>query len=76
MRAWAAGDAANLEAGMAQIIEAGHLGNESVLSLMLADVHRRDGRPDPAREALLRARSNPGPYGGLIVDLVDKRLAH
>ncbi|MEV6492523.1 hypothetical protein AB0M20_28470, partial [Actinoplanes sp. NPDC051633] len=76
VRAWAAGDAANLEAGMARIIEAGHLGNESVLSLMLADVHRRDGRPEAAREALLRARRNPGPYRGLIVDLVDKRLAH
>lgn len=41
---------------------------------MLADVHRRAGQPAAARDALLRARANPGPYRGLMVDLLDARL--
>ena len=65
---------ATFEAQVEGIVEAGHLGNESVLLLMLADVQRLAGRPAAARDALLRARANPGPYRGLIVDLVDERL--
>jgi hypothetical protein len=34
-----------------------------------------DGRIDDARAALLRARQNPGPYRGLVVDLLNARLA-
>ena len=54
--------------------KAGHHGNAGTLLLMLARLHATSG-DDAARAALVRARSRPGPYAGLVVDLVDRRLA-
>ena len=64
-----------IEALVADIVRAGRLGNEGILLHALADVYALDGRVDEARSALLRARQNPGPYRGMVVDLVDARLA-
>ncbi|HYO41195.1 MAG TPA: BTAD domain-containing putative transcriptional regulator [Nocardioidaceae bacterium] len=63
-----------IEAQIADIVAQGRRGNESILSIMLADVYRLEGRMDDARRALLRARENPDSYRGLTVDLIDKRL--
>jgi DNA-binding SARP family transcriptional activator len=57
-----------------QLTEAGRGGNLSLLNLLLADVRLVQGRPDEARSALLAARARPGPYRGLMVDLIDRRL--
>ncbi len=64
-----------MEALLAEIVPAGRSGTESIVLLMLADAYALDGRIDDARAALLRARQNPGPYRGLVVDLLDARLA-
>jgi hypothetical protein len=64
-----------MEALLAEIVPAGRSGIESIVLLMLADAYALDGRVDEARTALLGARQNPGPYRGMIVDLVDARLA-
>ena len=53
----------------------GRRGTESVLLLLLADVHALEGRFDLARSCLLRVREVPGPYLGMVVDLVDSKLA-
>jgi hypothetical protein len=66
--------ARTIEAQVAEVVAAGRLGNEAVLLLMLADVYALEQRTDAARDALLRARRNPGPYRGVFVDLVDGRL--
>ena len=52
----------------------GHRGNESTLLLMLADVYALDGRVEEARQHLRQARDHPGPYRGLMKDIVDARL--
>jgi hypothetical protein len=64
-----------IEELLGRIEAAGRRGNRSTLLLLLADLYALEGRPDAAREALLRARATPGPYAGLVVDLVDERLA-
>jgi DNA-binding SARP family transcriptional activator/DNA polymerase III delta prime subunit len=63
------------EALLAEVLDAGHLGNESILALLLADGLVLEGRIDQARTALLRARRNPGPYRAMVVEVVDGRLA-
>jgi DNA-binding SARP family transcriptional activator len=63
-----------VEALLADIVPAGHLGNEAILLLLLADAYALEGRLDEARTALLRARRNPGPYRGLLLDVLDARL--
>ena len=75
-RSGAAADAVGtMEALLAEIVPAGRSGTESIVLLMLADAYALDGRIDDARTALLRARQNPGPYRGMILDRVDARLA-
>ena len=79
---WAAGSGgddtadatASIEETLDEMVAAGHRGTQSTILLMLADVHRLAGRTDEARSALLQARESPGPYRGLFVDLVDRRL--
>jgi DNA-binding SARP family transcriptional activator len=63
-----------IEAQVAELVAAGRRGNVPILSIMLADVYRLEGRVEAAREALLRARDNPDSYRGLSVDLVNDRL--
>jgi hypothetical protein len=67
--------ARTIEGRLADIVAAGRRGNEAVLLLLLADVYALERRTDAARDALRRARLRPGPYRGLFVDLVDRRLA-
>jgi len=55
---------------------AGRRGNVGVLLLMLADLYAADGRDDDARKALHRAREEPGPYQGLVIDVIDRKLSH
>ena len=57
-----------------QIVASGRNATDSIMLLMLGDVHAAHGRVDDAREAFLLARTHPGPYRGLEVDLVDRRL--
>ena len=59
---------------LVQVADQGRRGTESVLLLLLADVHALDGRSTEAEQCLLRVREGPGPYLGLVVDLVDERL--
>ena len=56
------------------MLAAGRNGSHSTMLLLLGGIHAAHGRPDLARETFLRARARPGPYGGLVVDLVDRRL--
>ena len=50
------------------------MASHSIMLLLLGDVHAAHGRIDDARATFLRARAHPGPYRGLVVDLVDRRL--
>jgi hypothetical protein len=52
----------------------GRRGTASLLLFLLADVYALQGDTDRARACLTRARHTPGPYRGLVVDLVDERL--
>jgi DNA-binding SARP family transcriptional activator len=52
----------------------GRHGTASLLLVLLADVHALQGDTGKARECLMRARQAPGPYRGLVVDLIDRRL--
>ena len=63
-----------VETLLESIETAGRRGNVAVLLLMLADLFAADGRTDAARDALERARQVPGPYQGLLVELVDRKL--
>lgn len=65
--------ARTIEAQLAEILAHGRHGNESTLRLMLADVYALDGRDADARQALADARRQPGPYRGLMVDVIDRR---
>jgi hypothetical protein len=61
---------------MLEGIEAvGRRGNVAVWLIMLADLYSAAGRTSAARDALMRAREEPGPYGGLVVDFVDRKLS-
>jgi hypothetical protein len=62
------------EAQLADVRAAGRLGNEGLLLILLADLYAAQERFDAAREALVLARANPGPYRGLVVDVLDARL--
>ena len=62
------------EAQLADVRAAGRLGNEGLLLILLADLYGAQERFDAAREALVLARANPGPYRGLVVDVLDARL--
>jgi DNA-binding SARP family transcriptional activator len=53
----------------------GRVGNASTLLLMLAELQHRAGRLEESRASLVAARANPGPYQGLLAELVDRRLA-
>ena len=66
--------ARRLEATLDTMIAGQRRSTQSTILLMLADVYGLAGRTDEARAALVRARERPGPYQGLFVDLVDRRL--
>ena len=69
-------DAVETLTTMLESVEAaGRRGNVGVLLLMLADLLAADGRKDDARHALRRAREEPGPYDGLVIDVIDRKLA-
>ncbi len=53
---------------------AGRHGTASLLLVLLADVHTLRSDTDAARECLRRARQAPGPYRGLAVDVIDRKL--
>ncbi|WP_392545292.1 BTAD domain-containing putative transcriptional regulator [Oryzobacter telluris] len=65
---------AALERRLDEMLAAGRHGTHSTMLLLLGDVHAAQGRVDEARETFLRARARPGPYRGLVVDLIDRRL--
>jgi hypothetical protein len=65
-----------LENLLARVEKGGHYGNSGTLLLMLARLYASDGDDERARAALSRARSRPGPYAGLVVDVIDRRLSH
>ena len=70
-------DAVETLTTMLESVEAaGRRGNVGVLLLMLADLYAADGRDDDARTALHRAREEPGPYQGLVIDVIDRKLSH
>jgi hypothetical protein len=69
-----AGAAAALRGVLDDVVGAGRHGTASTMLLLLADLHSLGGDTSAAREALLRARRTPGPYRGLVVDLVDRKL--
>ncbi len=70
-------DAVETLTRMLESVEAaGRRGNVGVLLLMLADLYAADGRDDDARKALHRAREEPGPYQGLVIDVIDRKLSH
>ena len=71
----AADTTASIEQTLDDMVVAEHRSTQSTILMMLADVYRLAGRTDEARSALLRARKSPGPYRGLFVDLVDRRLS-
>lgn len=64
----------SIEKTLTDMVAAGHQSTQSTVLLLLADAHRAAARTADARKALLRARESPGPYRGLFVDLVARRL--
>jgi hypothetical protein len=64
-----------IESTLQAMVAAGRQATQSTILVMLAEVYRLAGRLDEARASLLRAREAPGPYRGLLVDLVDRRLS-
>jgi hypothetical protein len=64
----------SIEKMLADVVAAGRQSTQSTIRLLLADAHRAAGRTAEARKVLLRARESPGPYRGLFVDLVARRL--
>jgi hypothetical protein len=63
-----------IEARLSDVVSVGHRGTEAALLIMLADVQALGGRVDLAGASLARARQRPGPYRGLVLDVVDRRV--
>ena len=81
VEAWAAGrdrdplEAAHtIEATLAALTAADRHGNQSIMSLMAADLYATAGDTERARSKLEHAECVPGPYQGMMVDLVRRRL--
>jgi hypothetical protein len=66
---------AGLEARLEDIVRGGRNGTASTMLVLLGDVHAALGDRDLARESYLQARRSPGPYHGLFVGLVERRVA-
>ena len=63
-----------IQSELDKMLAADRHGNESLLSLMAADLYSQSGHPSLARITLERAREVPGPYQGPMVDVIDRRL--
>jgi hypothetical protein len=70
-----AGTIAALETRLDEMLAAGRHGTHSTMLLLLGDVQAVQGQVERARDTLIQARNGPGPYRGLFVDLIDRRLA-
>ena len=63
-----------LQRRLDEMLAAGRHGSHSTMLLLLGDIHAALGQLEDARETFLSAQVHPGPYRGLVVDLVDRRL--
>ena len=66
---------AGLETRLQDIVREGRNGTASTMLVLLGDVHAARGDRDVAHERYLQARQTPGPYHGLFVDLIDRRVS-
>jgi len=82
VEAWAVGRdqdplaaAATIESTLEALTAADRHGNQSIMSLMAADLYALAGDLERARSKLEHAMRVPGPYQGLMIDLVEHRLS-
>jgi hypothetical protein len=82
VEAWAVGRdrepldaAAAIESTLDTLAAADRHGNQSIMSLMAADLYARAGEEERARSKLEHALRVPGPYQGMMTDVIERRLA-